>query len=187
MAVIHDIKATYETPWTQVEQDAHTVKWMSMIKGSTEAIHDFFARCMKVRNVSLAHSKPCTESDLRHRFIMGLPAQFTNIQVNADNLPDKWKTASIHQLPTIAETFLSNMNKIRDMHRENRGTHNSSNSVSNNNNSNQSQTQRPANQQQPQQTPQVDQATKNRQDAIYAQIMNDTFRLNDFLAMVPAG
>ena len=73
VAVIRDIKSTYDTPWTQAERDSHQIKWVSLRKDTKESLQDFFARCMKVRNVSLAHNVICTDSDLRHRFIMGLP------------------------------------------------------------------------------------------------------------------
>ena len=120
VAVIRDLKSSFDSNWTQLERDSHQHKWMQLRKGPQESFQDFFARCLRLRNVALAHDMPCTEQNLRHRFVMGLPAQFTSIQEKEDELPAKWATVSLHQLPLVAEQSLENKNNIRDMHRQHR-------------------------------------------------------------------
>ena len=88
--------SSYDTAWTKLEKDANRLKWMQLRKAPQEKTQDFLARCLRLRNVSLAHNVPCTEQNLRHRFILSLPAQFTAIQEKADELPEKWTNASLH-------------------------------------------------------------------------------------------
>ena len=190
IAALHDLTQNFQRPWTQGEKDKHQSKWMDLRLKPNEEILDFFARCIKVRNTSLSHGIPCTENDLRHRFLMGLPATFSSIQERADDLPANWQTATIHQLPGIAQTYLDNKINIRNMHRLTKIESNNANTSKISNNQSNQQNLQQNNQQNVQRNypaPTTDPATSARQNAIYADIMAGTFNIQTYLSQVPTG
>ena len=186
IAVIRDITTSFQQQWGHIRRDKHIADWMSIRIKKDEAFIDFYSRCLKLRNLSLSQGIPTTEDDLKHRFIMGLTAHFTSLQEKAQDLPEPWRTASIHQLPALAQEFLDNKNSIRELHRSHRGDQpHSPTSTRNNNDNNPSTT--PNNAGTPRTTPQPDQATQNRQNAIYADIMAGTFQPSNYSSQVPTG
>lgn len=166
IAVLRDVTTSFQQTWGQIKRDNHVLAWMSLRIRKNESYLDFFARCLKLRNLSLSQAIPCTENDLKHRFIMGLPPQFSSLQEKTKDLPEPWKSASIHQLPALADEFMENKTSIRDLHRANRGVNNGTPSNNNNNTqqrsnplSNNSSNTQP-NTQPPRQQPQIDPITQ---------------------------
>ena len=172
VAIIHDINTSFQQSWNQVQKDNHQRSWMNLRAKPDENYHDFFSRCIKHRNLSITHGIPCSESDLKHRFIMGLPSIFTSIQEKAHDLPVEWQTASIHKLPSLAEQHKLTKESVRNLHRVNkRDQQSTSSSIPSNQ---QSTTQNNRQQQSTgnsQQRPAIDPITQQRQNSIYAAIM----------------
>ena len=186
VAIIHDINTSFQQSWNQVQKDNHQRSWMNLRAKPDENYHDFFSRCIKHRNLSITHGIPCSESDLKHRFIMGLPSIFTSIQEKAHDLPVEWQTASIHKLPSLAEQHKLTKESVRNLHRVNkRDQQSTSSSIPSNQ---QSTTQNNRQQQSTgnsQQRPAIDPITQQRQKSIYAAIMRGSFKVSDYIHLVP--
>ena len=185
IALLHNLTTTFATPWTTMQKENHLQKWLQLHQDKGEGIRDFFERCIKERQKLLNHGVPCDEDSLIHRFIMGLPPQFTSIQEKVDDLPTNWRVRNIHLLPGIAEAFLENKNNIRDMHRTHKETQNPQQQRPQPNT-----TAHPQQQQQQQQVQQqnprpLDPVTQQRQDDIYAAIMSGAFDYHSFTSIVP--
>ena len=180
IALIRDLYTTYQQSWTQVQKDNHLKTWINIRQKNTETLQDYFARCSKLRQLSLDNGIPCSEDDLRHRFIMGLPALYTSIQEQAHDLPDPW-LKPIHQLPSIAENFRDLKQSIRALHRANRGetTTPSSNPQSHHPRTNSSPN--TTNNSQQQSRPPVDPIIQQRQNEIYSDIMAGTFHISKYI------
>lgn len=189
VAVLQDITTSFQQTWGQIKRNNHVLAWMSLRIKRNKGYLDFFARCLKLRNISLSQAIPCSDNDLNHRFIMGLPPQFTSLQEKAHNLPEPWKSASIHKLLALAEEFMENKNSVRNLHRANRGENNGTTSNNNHNDTHQqsnTSSNTPYNTQQPRQQPQVDPITQQRQNTIYADIIARPFCDSTYSSQVPA-
>lgn len=181
IVLLQDLLTTFNRPWTTLEKERHQIKWITLRQNRNESLQDFFNRCVAERKKSVAHGIPCSDLDLRHRFIMGLPAQFTSVQEQADDLPLKWRVNNIHQLPIVAQEFLDNKTSIRALHRKNKDTSTPSGNQTNSNNNNvprQSQNNGP---------PNVSPAVQARRDDVYNSIMAGTFNVCSYLPHTPQG
>ena len=121
IGAVHDINTSFIQSWNQMQKDDHQKEWIGIRIKNNESFHDYFPRCLKLRNLSIAHGIACNESDLKDRFVMGLPAIFTPLQEKSHNLPDEWNVTSIHQLPALTEKFQTTKNSVRNLHRANQG------------------------------------------------------------------
>ena len=178
IALLQDLLFTFNRPWTSRERDRHQAAWLTIRQNRNESIQ-FFNRCLKERKKLVTHGVPCSDDDLRLRFLMGLPAHFTAIQEQADDLPRSWKVRNIHQLPLVAQSFLDNKLDIRNLHRDHKGQDRTTPQP-------QSQPQQQRNSSNP--TPSsITPEVQARRDAVYNAIMAGSFDLCSFLRDTPPG
>ena len=137
-----------------------------MTKSSDESIQLFGARLKQFRDQLIENNVACSEQELKITFIMGLGTDFTSIQLLVNTtLPPEWQPTDIHQLIPVAERYQANVLSLRQRNKELK-----------------SQTKTPR-------TPKTPldnvQTNESRQKEIYHKIMDNNFKISDFVSQVP--
>ena len=169
VALVRDIRRTYQRLWTGLERNAKLREWINIKQQRNESITDFSIRVGRLSKQAVLNGYMPATNDIREKFVLGLRHHhFLDIQKRMDDLPISW-SVPFHELATVAQAYLDNANyldKSSDRQCSNQDSDNSSQVSHRQSKSAKDQ---------------------HRQRAIHAAIMAGTFKVQDFIHQVPAG
>jgi len=112
---LQTIKNAYDTTLSPVEIEEKHKEFLNLFRLKDESIDVYAARLMDLKTDLQDNGLMISDSNLKHRFIMGLGPIFTTIQTNltTNNLPPQWLTNDYETLIRLASSWLQSIASIR--------------------------------------------------------------------------
>jgi len=112
---LQTLKNAYDTTLSPVEVEEKHKEFLNLFRLKDESIDVYAARLMDLKMDLQDNGLTISDSNLKHRFIMGLGPIFTTIQTNltTNNLPPQWLTNDYETLIRLASSWLQSIASIR--------------------------------------------------------------------------
>jgi len=115
LSYLKTLKTTYKRVLSDPQSIIKEQEFARPIRGQDESVNAFAARLIQTRK-DLSEHVTISDDRMRLRFIMGLGAQFSQIQTNLKNLPN-WHTTNIEDLIVEANEHLQTVSAIREQNK----------------------------------------------------------------------